>query len=78
MLDAPAEHFAQQEALWEDPLLAELGEDLAESGGITATSYWFNTAMLDDVARVHLDDGLDDAIVPGARQLVGIHDLLKG
>jgi predicted RND superfamily exporter protein len=53
ILDAPAEFYARQDELWDDPLLAELGEDLAESGGITATSYWFNTGMLGDVSRIH-------------------------
>ncbi len=53
VLDAPADFFAQQEDPWEDPLLEELGEDLEASGGITATSYWFNTRRLDDISRVH-------------------------
>ena len=53
IIDAPAEFFERQEEMWEDPLLAEFGMDDAESGGITATSYWFNTSKLPDVADVH-------------------------
>ncbi len=53
VLDAPAEFFAREAELWDDPLLADLGEDAAESGGITATSYWFNTRRLGDIAGVH-------------------------
>jgi predicted RND superfamily exporter protein len=53
VIDAPALFFEQQEEIWEDPLLAEFGMDDAESGGITATSYWFNTGRLPDVANAH-------------------------
>jgi predicted RND superfamily exporter protein len=53
IIDAPARFFQQQEEIWEDPLLAEFGMDDAESGGITATSYWFNTGRLPDVANAH-------------------------
>ncbi len=53
IIDAPAEFFERQEEMWEDPLLAEFGMDDAESGGITATSYWFNTGRLPDVSNVH-------------------------
>jgi len=53
IIDAPAEFFERQEEMWEDPLLAEFGMDDAESGGITATSYWFNTSKLPDVSKAH-------------------------
>ena len=53
VIDAPAEFLIQQEEIWEDPLLAEFGMDDAESGGIASTSYWFNTARLPQVAKVH-------------------------
>jgi predicted RND superfamily exporter protein len=53
IIDAPAEFLQRQEEMWEDPLLAEFGMDDAETGGITATSYWFNTSKLPDVANVH-------------------------
>ena len=53
VIDAPAEFFEQQEEIWEDPLLAEFGMDDAESGGITSTSYWFNTNSLPDVSATH-------------------------
>jgi predicted RND superfamily exporter protein len=53
IIDAPAEFFEQQEEIWEDPLLAEFGMDDAESGGITATSYWFNTGKLPDIGATH-------------------------
>ena len=53
IIDAPAEFFEQQEEIWEDPLLAEFGMDDADSGGITATSYWFNTSRLPDVSATH-------------------------
>jgi predicted RND superfamily exporter protein len=53
VIDAPAEFFEQQEEIWEDPLLAEFGMDDAESGGITSTSYWFNTKNLPDVSATH-------------------------
>jgi len=53
VVDAPAEFFEQQEEIWDDPLLAEFGMDDAESGGITATSYWFNTGRLPDISMTH-------------------------
>jgi predicted RND superfamily exporter protein len=53
IVDAPAEFFERQEEMWDDPLLAEFGMDDAESGGITATSYWFNTSKLPDVSTTH-------------------------
>ena len=53
IIDAPAEFFERQEEIWEDPLLAEFGMDDADSGGITATSYWFNTSKLPDVSKAH-------------------------
>jgi predicted RND superfamily exporter protein len=53
IVDAPAEFFEQQEEIWEDPLLAEFGMDDTDSGGITATSYWFNTVRLPDVSDAH-------------------------
>jgi predicted RND superfamily exporter protein len=53
VIDAPADFFEQQEEIWEDPLLAEFGMDDAESGGITSTSYWFNTNSLPDVSTTH-------------------------
>jgi predicted RND superfamily exporter protein len=53
VIDAPADFFERQEEIWDDPLLAEFGMDNAESGGITATSYWFNTGRLPDISRVH-------------------------
>jgi predicted RND superfamily exporter protein len=53
IVDAPAEFFEQQEEIWEDPLLAEFGMDDIDSGGITATSYWFNTVRLPDVSDAH-------------------------
>ncbi len=53
VVDAPAEFFEQQEDIWDDPLLAEFGMDEAESGGITASSYWFNTGRLPDVSNTH-------------------------
>jgi predicted RND superfamily exporter protein len=53
IIDAPAEFFERQQEMWEDPLLAEFGMDDADSGGITATSYWFNTGKLPDVSKAH-------------------------
>jgi predicted RND superfamily exporter protein len=53
IVDAPTEFFERQEEIWDDPLLAEFGMDDAESGGITATSYWFNTSRLPDVSAMH-------------------------
>ena len=53
IIDASAEFVERQEEMWEDPLLAEFGMDDAESGGITATSYWFNTSKLPDVSKAH-------------------------
>jgi predicted RND superfamily exporter protein len=53
IIDAPADFVARQREIWDDPLLAEFGMDDAESGGITATSYWFNTGRLPDIATVH-------------------------
>jgi predicted RND superfamily exporter protein len=53
VIDAPAQFLQRQEEMWEDPLLAEFGMDDAESGGITATSFWFNTSKLPDVSNVH-------------------------
>jgi predicted RND superfamily exporter protein len=53
IIDAPAEFFEQRQELWDDPLLAEFGMDDAESGGITANSYWFNTSRLPDVSVTH-------------------------
>ncbi len=53
IIDAPAEFFERQKEMWEDPLLAEFGMDDAESGGITSTSYWFNTHRFPDLSRVH-------------------------
>ena len=53
VIDAPTDFLERQEEIWDDPLLAEFGMDDAGSGGITATSYWFNTGRLPDVSRVH-------------------------
>jgi predicted RND superfamily exporter protein len=53
IVDAPTEFFERQKEMWDDPLLAEFGMDDAESGGITSTSYWFNTGRLPDVSNVH-------------------------
>ena len=53
IVDAPAEFFKQRQEIWDDPLLAEFGMDDAESGGITANSYWFNTSRLAHVAATH-------------------------
>ncbi len=53
IIDAPTDFFEQQEEIWEDPLLAEFGMDDAESGGITSTSYWFNSNTLPDVSTTH-------------------------
>ncbi len=53
IIDAPTEFFERQEEMWEDPLLAEFGMDDAESGGITATSFWFNTSRLADISNAH-------------------------
>ncbi len=53
IIDAPAEFFERQQEMWEDPLLAEFGMDDAESGGITSTSYWFNTSRFPDISNVH-------------------------
>jgi predicted RND superfamily exporter protein len=53
IVDAPAEFFKQRQEIWDDPLLAEFGMDDAESGGITANSYWFNTSRLSDVSATH-------------------------
>jgi predicted RND superfamily exporter protein len=53
IIDAPAEFLEQQKEVWDDPLLAEFGMDDAESGGITSTSYWFNTGRLPQVAGLH-------------------------
>jgi len=53
IIDAPPEFLERQKEMWEDPLLAEFGMDDAESGGITATSFWFNTSKLPDISNVH-------------------------
>ena len=53
IIDAPADFVERQQEIWDDPLLAEFGMDDADSGGITATSYWFNTGRLQDVAALH-------------------------
>ena len=53
VIDAPTDFLERQEEIWDDPLLAEFGMDDAGSGGITATSYWFNTGRLPEVSRVH-------------------------
>ena len=53
IVDAPTEFVERQKEMWDDPLLAEFGMDDAESGGITSTSYWFNTGRLPDVSNVH-------------------------
>lgn len=53
IIDAPNEFIERQQEMWEDPLLAEFGMDDAESGGITATSFWFNTSKLPDISNVH-------------------------
>jgi len=53
IVDAPTGFFERQKEMWDDPLLAEFGMDDAESGGITSTSYWFNTGRLPDVSNLH-------------------------
>jgi predicted RND superfamily exporter protein len=53
IIDAPADFAERQEEIWDDPLLADFGMDDAGSGGITATSYWFNTGRLPDISAIH-------------------------
>jgi predicted RND superfamily exporter protein len=53
IIDAPPGFFERQEEIWDDPLLAEFGMDDAGSGGITATSYWFNSGRLPDISAIH-------------------------
>ena len=53
IIDAPDVFFERQEEMWQDPLLAEFGMDDAESGGISSTSYWFNTSRLPEVSVIH-------------------------
>jgi predicted RND superfamily exporter protein len=52
IVDAPADRKTRPErgasGFGEDPFAAEQG-----NGGITATSYWFNTAKLDQVDNIH-------------------------
>jgi predicted RND superfamily exporter protein len=73
IIDAPAEFFERQKEMWEDPLLAEFGMDDAESGGITSTSYWFNTGTLPDVADVH--EYLDS--LPETGKVLSIHTAIE-
>ena len=61
LIDAPAEFFLEEEDdeefYEEDDLFADEFED-KDSAGITATSYWFKSFMLEEVADIH--DYLDN------------------
>ncbi len=45
IIDAPADIKAEEE--WDDPFPDE------EDGGFAASSYWFNTLMLEEIASIH-------------------------
>ena len=57
IIDAPISFY--EEPIWPDyvdPLEEEFGIDFEEdedSGGITATSYWFNYSMMDKIRGIH-------------------------
>jgi hypothetical protein len=60
ILDAPADYRPAGLATSDDPFTRKFGAQ-AGSGGITATSYWFNTFRLEQVAAIHdFLDGLPE------------------
>ena len=67
IIDAPVAEPAVGD--WVDPLYA----DAAAEGGITATSYWFNTPMLEDVAAIHryLDE------LPETGKVLSLHTAMQ-
>jgi predicted RND superfamily exporter protein len=58
IIDAPAEFFQADEEtdLWyeeSDPLFEGFELEMDEDGGITSTSYWFNSSMLPEINVIH-------------------------
>lgn len=53
ILNPPKDFFEQDEAIEEEPLDDDFDLDLETNGGFTATSYWFNAFMLDEINAVH-------------------------
>ena len=68
VIDAPVAELTRDQD-WVDPLYAD---DTAE-GGITATSYWFNTPMLEEVAAMHryLDE------LPETGKVLSLHTAMQ-
>ena len=56
IIDAPKSFFEKDDEPMfeeEDDFLAELELDEADEAGITATSYWFNYNMMEQIAEIH-------------------------
>jgi hypothetical protein len=79
ILDAPSDFRPYGQGVADDPFTQQFGPDDA-SGGITSTSYWFNTLRFEKVAAIHdFLDGLPEtgkvlSIATTIRMLTRLND----
>ena len=53
IIDAPAEFYQREAAGGDELFMDEFELETSGSAGFTATSYWYNTYQLEQVARIH-------------------------